>query len=104
MTKIHRVGTFTLGGLLISFGVLFLLRLFISTMTYNLIFSLWPVIFIFLGIEILIANHIQKGEALIYDKSAIALIILLTFFAMGMAIVDFVMTHIENVTPYVFRM
>ena len=78
MTKTHRVGTFTLGGLLISFGILFLLRIFIATMTYGLILRLWPLIFIFLGLEILIANHQQKGEALVYDKAAFALIFLLS--------------------------
>jgi UDP-N-acetylmuramyl pentapeptide phosphotransferase/UDP-N-acetylglucosamine-1-phosphate transferase len=88
MTKTHRVGTITLGGMLIIFGVLFLLRLFIPGMTYDLIFRLWPLLFLFLGGEILIANFRQQDK-LVYDKTAFVLIILLTFFAMGMAIVDF---------------
>ena len=97
MTKTHRVGTITLGGMLITFGVLFLLRIFFVTLSYSIIFKLWPVIFIFLGFEILIANFKQKdGEAaLIYDKTAFALIIILSFFAMGMSIVEFVMTQID---------
>lgn len=89
MTKTHRVGTITLGGMLIIFGILFLLRLALVGMSYELIFRLWPIMFIFLGGEILIANFRQKEEKLTYDKTALALIIVLTFFAMGMAIVDF---------------
>ena len=89
MTKTHRIGTITLGGMLISFGVLFLLRIFLVDLSYDIIFSLWPIVFIFLGFEILIANFRQKEENLFYDKTAFALIIILSFFAMGMAITEF---------------
>lgn len=88
MAKVHRVGTITLGGMLIAFGVLFLLRIFLQTLSYDIIFQLWPIIFIFLGLEILIANFRQKEERLVYDKTAFALIIILSFFAMGMAITE----------------
>ncbi len=88
MIKTHRVGTFTFGGMLIIFGVLFLLRIFLPDLSYEFIFKLWPTIFIFLGLEILIANFIQKEEKLIYDKTAFALIIILSFFAMGMAVTE----------------
>lgn len=88
MINTHRVGTITLGGMLVTFGILFLLRIFLSDLSYEFIFKLWPIIFIFLGIEILLANIRQKVEKLIYDKTAIALIIILSFFAMGMAITE----------------
>ncbi|MDF2941494.1 MAG: hypothetical protein K0S01_352 [Herbinix sp.] len=93
MTKIHRVGTITLGGMLVTFGILFLLRIFLVDMTFEIIFKLWPIIFILLGIEILIANFRQKEEKLIYDKTAFALIIILSLFAMGMAITEFCMDY-----------
>ena len=96
MANKHRVGTFTLGGMLISFGLLFLLRIFITTLTFEIIFKLWPIIFIFLGIEVLIANVRQKDSSLIYDKTAFALIILLSFFAMGMSIVEFIMEQVNS--------
>lgn len=95
MTRTHRVGTITLGGMLMSFGLLFLLRIFFDTLSYNIIFQLWPIIFIFLGLEILIANFRQKETTLIYDKTAFALIIILSFFAMGMSIVEFIISHID---------
>lgn len=98
MTKTHRVGTITLGGMLITFGLLFLLRIFITALSFDIIFKLWPLIFIFLGGEILIANFQQKEEKLVYDKTAFALIIILSFFAMGMSIVEFIM---ENVNTHI---
>jgi len=88
MVKSHRVGTITLGGMLISFGILFLLRLFIPTLSFEIIFRLWPIIFIILGVEILFANFREKQEKLVYDKTALCLIIVLSFFAMGMAITE----------------
>ena len=100
MIKTHRVGTLTLGVSLITFGILFLLRLFVSSLSYAFIFKLWPVIFIFLGLEILIANHIQKENKLVYDKAAVVLTVILTFFAMFMSWMDFVIEHTEN---YIFK-
>ena len=88
--KTHKVGTFTLGALLILFGILFLLRIFFTNLSYTFIFRLWPIIFISLGVEILVSNHGQPDEkaALVYDKTAFALIIILSLFAMGMAITE----------------
>ncbi|MBB2182110.1 hypothetical protein H0486_04380 [Lachnospiraceae bacterium MD1] len=96
MTKVHRVGTITLGGMLVVFGILFLLRIFIPALSYDIIFKLWPVVFIFLGLEILIANFSQKEDKLVYDKTAFALIIILSFFAMGMAFTDLCITYAQS--------
>ncbi len=90
MEKTHRVGTITLGTMLVIFGILFLLKLFLTGLSYEVIFRLWPIIFIALGGEILLANVKQKQ--LVYDKTAFVLIVILSFFAMGMAVVDFCMT------------
>jgi UDP-N-acetylmuramyl pentapeptide phosphotransferase/UDP-N-acetylglucosamine-1-phosphate transferase len=95
MARTHRVGTFTLGGMLITFGIIFLLRIFLSTISFGIIFKLWPIIFIFLGLEILIANFNQKEDKLVYDKTAFALIIILSFFAMGMSMVEFIMEQVN---------
>jgi UDP-N-acetylmuramyl pentapeptide phosphotransferase/UDP-N-acetylglucosamine-1-phosphate transferase len=38
MEKTHKVGTITLGGMLITFGILFLLRIFVATISYRFIF------------------------------------------------------------------
>ncbi|HKL99859.1 MAG TPA: DUF5668 domain-containing protein [Mobilitalea sp.] len=86
--KQHKVGTITLGAMLILFGGMFLMRLFFPQLSYEVIFKLWPLTFISLGIEILLSNFHQTQDRLIYDKTAFALIIILSFFAMCMAIAD----------------
>lgn len=100
MIKTHRVGTITLGVMLITFGSLFLLRIFLPYLSYSMIFKLWPVIFIVLGFELLIANFRQKEGKLIYDKTAVALTVVLTFFAMGMSVADYIMEHISRSIIY----
>ena len=96
--KQHRVGTLTLGILLIVFGLLCLARIIFPGLTYELIYKLWPTIFIFLGTEVLITNITQKTDTgLIYDKTSIVLIVLLSFFAMGMAVAEFIITHSDTV-------
>lgn len=96
MIKTHKVGTVTLGTMLIVFGILFLLRIFITDITYEFIFKLWPIIFVFLGLEILIRNFSQKDEKFIYDKGAVVLIILLSFFAMSMAASEFFINYANS--------
>jgi thiol:disulfide interchange protein len=100
MIKTHRVGTITLGFVLITFGLMFLLRIFLPYLSYSVIFKLWPLIFIFLGIELLIANFRQKEGKLIYDTMAVVLTVILTFFAMGMSVVDYIMEQISRGVIY----
>lgn len=92
--RTRRVGTLTLGIMLITSGVLFLLRSFTSNLSYEFIFKLWPIIFILLGLEILYANYnSNKDKKLLYDKTAFFLIIILTLFAISMAIVELVIDY-----------
>ncbi len=83
--KMHRVGTFTLGTGLILFGILFLIRIFTDIITYQMVFKIWPVLFVLLGCEILMGHYKERDGNIIYDGAAIFLIIVLVFFAMGMA-------------------
>lgn len=96
MLKGRRVGTFTAGIVLIIFGVMFLLRLIFKFINFSIILSLWPLILVFLGIEIIVAYIINKEEKIKYDASAIVLIIILSFFAMSMAGMEFLMTHLSD--------
>lgn len=89
MLKGRKVGTFTAGLSMVVFGVLFLLRIYFPSINYRLILTLWPLILIFLGVEILISFFINKQEVMKYDGGAILLTIILTFFAMGMACAEF---------------
>ena len=84
--RVHRVGSVTAGIIMISFGVMFLLHSVFHLITYELIFSLWPVIIIGLGIELLLSNLLTRK--IVYDKAAVCLMIIMAFFAIGMAITD----------------
>ena len=84
--RTRRVGSFTAGISMIVFGVLFLLHLMIDTMSYTVIFSLWPIVLIGLGIEIFLSNFSQRK--IVYDKGSVFLLIFMAFFAMLMAFAD----------------
>lgn len=88
MMRTHRVGTITLGCMLIVFGALLMLHLLLPVLSYGFIFSLWPVILIMLGIEVLIANVNSQKVNFIYDKGAVFLMVLLSFFAVFMAMAE----------------
>ncbi|MBK5242010.1 hypothetical protein [Clostridium sp.] len=97
MIKGRRVGTFTTGIVLVMFGIMFLLRLIYPGINYLLISSLWPIILIILGIEIILAYLINKEDIMKYDFGAIILIILVSFFAMGMGCMEYIITHMEQI-------
>lgn len=86
--KTRRVGTFTLGATLVVFGLLFISHIFMLTISYEFIMKLWPIIFIFLGIEVLISYFRDKDGKITYDGGAIFIMILLTCFAVGMGCIE----------------
>lgn len=83
--RTHRVGTITLGLILIVFGTLFLVHMVVPTFGYKVIYKLWPIMLITLGMEILLTNKKVEQDKFIYDKGAIFLMILICFFSMTMA-------------------
>ncbi|MBU3160236.1 hypothetical protein KPL37_10790 [Clostridium frigoris] len=95
MIKGRRVGTFTTGIVLVMFGGMFLLKLIYSSIDYLKISSLWPMILILLGVEIIVSYLINKDEIMRYDFAAIILIIILSIFSMGMGCMEYVITNID---------
>lgn len=93
MIKGRRVGTFTAGIVLVIFGIVFFMRTLMPYINYSWIISLWPVVLILLGVELLVAYVVNKKEEIQYDFGAILLVIILSFFAMGMGGVEFIMRH-----------
>ena len=91
--RVHRVGTITTGLSMIIFGVLFLLHGFGYMISYEMIFQLWPMILIGLGIELLLSNMIRRK--FVYDKGAIVLLFVMTLFVIGMAVVDMCFEYME---------
>lgn len=90
--RVHRVGSITFGCVLVLFGVLCLLHGFLPALTYEIIFHLWPCVLILLGIEVLISSA-RGTTKFVYDKAAVVLLFLVTFFVMCLASVDFAMEH-----------
>jgi len=99
MMRTRRVGGFTCGVVLVAFGVMFFMHSFIPILTYQLIFSFWPLILIILGAELLITNTIfcvkdgrdssQKSYVEFkYDVAAIALIFIMAVFSMCMGFAE----------------
>lgn len=100
--QVRRVGSVTFGAVLIMTGILFLVHLFFPGFNYFMIYRFWPVILIFLGLEVLAGSRQKSYEVLdangniveqskmVYDVPAILLMITLTGFAMCMALVDWV--------------
>ena len=88
--RTHRVGTMTLGFTLISFGVIYLLRLFIPTLPMDMIMHAWPIPMILLGLELILAS-VSKRKFTI-DKGAIVLCFLVILFVFCMASADYLMT------------
>ncbi len=84
--RTHRVGTITAGLTMVVFGILFLLHTLFELMSYEMIFSLWPLLLIGMGIELLLSNLVK--EKIVYDKAAVFLLIVMTFFVIGLACVD----------------
>lgn len=93
MEKTRRVGTFSLGVILLLFGILFLLRIIIPSLSYLFIMQLWPCVLISLGIEILVSLIGNKNINFKYDFAAIVLIGMVSVFAMLMAAADFVIAN-----------
>ena len=91
--RTHRVGAVTTGVSMIVFGVMFLLHTCFRIVSYEIIFKCWPLVLIGLGIELILSNAMDKK--FIYDKGAIVLLILVAFFAMGMAGADLCFSYIE---------
>lgn len=93
--RTRRVGSVTFGLTLICFGIMFLIHIVIPALHYYIIFRLWPVIFILLGIEILVENY-RSGHLeckFVYDFPAVVMLVLMLFFAMMLAAIDYAMMH-----------
>lgn len=91
--RIHRVGTVTAGVSMVVFGSLLLIHSIFDFIDYQMVFSLWPLILIGLGVELLLSNFSEKR--IVYDKGAVVLLIIMTFFAIGMAVAEVCMEATE---------
>lgn len=85
-----RVGTLSMGLLLLSAGVGLLLAQFDGQKAFNLAMRWWPLILIILGIEVLIYTWSRKNEEgrVKYDLFSIIMVVFLIFTALGLKLVQ----------------
>lgn len=93
--RTRRVGTVTLGLILVLTGGLCLLHMIFPALDYERIFQMWPFVFVSLGVEVLACSR-RPEEKMIYDWAAVFLLILLILFAMSMAGIDWMFTHYQG--------
>ncbi len=82
----RRVGTLSLGILLIGLGIALLMAQILKTNTLNVLFKWWPIIFVALGLEVLLYTYTAKEEQpkVKYDIFSIFMIFVLIFSGIGM--------------------
>lgn len=96
MLRGRRTGTLTTGITLVVFGLLFIGRLIFPVLDFTFIMSLWPLVLILIGIEIIVSYAVNREEKMRYDSGAIALAFIMAIFAMVMGCMEFVMEHINE--------
>lgn len=102
MNKKRRVGSLTAGLVLVVFGVMFLLRPFVQTLNYQVIFSCWPLILILLGLELLFCHFTNGEEKLRYDGAAVFLVLVMAGFALAMGTIEFVMEYFPEFVQFYY--
>lgn len=100
MLKGRRVGTFTAGITLVLFGVLFMLHTLVVKIDYQTILKLWPIVLILLGVEVIAAYILNRDEKIRYDAGAIALVLILSIFAMCMGGAELILDHSKFINGY----
>lgn len=91
--RTHRVGAFTTGICMVVFGGMLLLHTLFHVMTYEMIFELWPLILIGMGIELLLSNVLKNK--IVYDRAAIVLLFVMTAFVLMLSGADMYMEASE---------
>ncbi len=83
--KIKRVGTISMGIVLIAFGLILFLSQINKFSAFNLVLKIWPIILILLGLELLWYRYSSKDEAVVikYDWFSILCIFLVLIVNIG---------------------
>lgn len=83
--KIKRVGTISMGIVLISFGVILFLSQVNKFSALNMVLKIWPLILILMGLEVLWYRYMSKDEGIVikYDLFSIFTILIILIVNMG---------------------
>ncbi len=103
----RRVGTLTLGIVLLGLGILGICRIINPDLiSFEEFFHLWPVILILLGIEVILAYIFNKTEKLRYDGWAVVFMVCMLIFAGVMAggefFFDYAQDYVEKYGSFYF--
>jgi predicted membrane channel-forming protein YqfA (hemolysin III family) len=96
MLRNRAVGTLTLGISFVAFGVFFLYDAVTNSISYTVIFVLWPLVLVFLGLEVLISYFLNKEQPTKYSGVSIFLLVLLTMFSLGVGAVGYAVQNSET--------
>jgi hypothetical protein len=90
MMKIKRVGTISMGVMLIAFGVILFLSLINKFSALNMVLKMWPVVLILIGLEVLWYRYASKDEGVVikYDLFSIFLIFIILILNIGIFAVN----------------
>ena len=93
----RRVGTLTLGVVLILMGGAFIAHLVLPVLSLKILLNFWPVVLILLGIETLVSYFVNKQERLRYDVWSIVIMIVLVGFSTCMGWAQFLLERFPQI-------
>ena len=101
--KSRKIGVLTLGVALVTFGVLFLLRVFLPWFDYIRVIQFWPVILILIGLEVLITALVPQKEGV--PRPQVDVLSILALFgtlllACGLAAAQFVLEQVPQLVEH----
>ncbi len=98
--KIKRVGTISMGIVLVAFGLILFVSQIKQSSALNMISTMWPIILVLLGLEILWFRYSSKDEniAIKYDIFSIFIVFVILFVNIGVYAVTEVgvMSRLQN--------
>ncbi|MEI8216311.1 MAG: hypothetical protein WCF96_04375 [Eubacteriales bacterium] len=97
----RRVGTLTLGIVLILMGGAFIAHLVLPVLSLNMLLNFWPVVLILLGIETLVSYFVNKQERLRYDVWSIVIMIVLVGFSTCMGWAQFLFEKFPQIYNHI---
>ena len=97
----RRVGTLTLGIVLILMGAAFIAHLVMPVLSLRILLDFWPVVLILLGIETLASYFINKQDRLRYDVWSIVIMIVLVGFSICMGWAQFLLEKFPQIYNHI---
>jgi len=101
----RKIGVLTLGVALVTFGLLYLLRVFVPGWSYLTVLKFWPLVLILLGAEVLLSALLPRKEGeppAKVDALSIVLLFFTLFMAGGLAAAAFALEQLPEFVGRIF--